>query len=365
MPSRPARRTGPEARGADEDSRRLGRGPRAGRPHPRSEPRGRVRGRRDPVRRAGVRGPRRPRDRRRRQARRTGLHRHARPLRSPRFAPADQRRGPRRLLRAAVPRDQRAEGRHARSTATCAISGPTRPARRASCELHALFTVAELLAQRRHDLRRVRQPAPHPGGAAWSSASTLGVRGYLGPGYDSRPLGRRRARAPEARRATRRTAGASSPARSSGSSGTTARAAGSSRASSCRARSRRAASSCLRATRENADELGLPMATHAAYSIVEFYEIVREHRTTPIELLDELGMLRPDAQHRPRQPHRRQRAAQLPRRARPRADGRRAASRSRTARSTSSGAPACSTTGSATRRSASTSRSARTPIRAT
>ncbi|MEO7404672.1 MAG: amidohydrolase family protein, partial [Burkholderiales bacterium] len=33
--------------------------------------------------------------------------------------------------------------------------------------------------------------------------------------------------------------------------------------------------------------------THAAYSIIEFYEVVREHRRTPIELLDELGMLRP------------------------------------------------------------------------
>ena len=49
----------------------------------------------------------------------------------------------------------------------------------------------------------------------------------------------------------------------------------------------------LRATREKADELRLPMATHAAYSIVEFYETVREHRRTPIELLEELGMLRP------------------------------------------------------------------------
>jgi cytosine/adenosine deaminase-related metal-dependent hydrolase len=35
------------------------------------------------------------------------------------------------------------------------------------------------------------------------------------------------------------------------------------------------------------------MATHAAYSVIEFHEIVREHMMTPIELLDSLGMLRP------------------------------------------------------------------------
>ncbi len=49
----------------------------------------------------------------------------------------------------------------------------------------------------------------------------------------------------------------------------------------------------LRRTVEAADRLGLPMATHAAYSVIEFYEIVREHMMTPIELLDSIGMLRP------------------------------------------------------------------------
>lgn len=49
----------------------------------------------------------------------------------------------------------------------------------------------------------------------------------------------------------------------------------------------------LKRTREAADELNLPMATHAAYSVIEFYEVVREHTMTPIELLDDLGMLRP------------------------------------------------------------------------
>lgn len=49
----------------------------------------------------------------------------------------------------------------------------------------------------------------------------------------------------------------------------------------------------LRRTREEADRGKLPMATHAAYSVLEFHDVVREHMMTPIELLDSLGMLRP------------------------------------------------------------------------
>ena len=49
----------------------------------------------------------------------------------------------------------------------------------------------------------------------------------------------------------------------------------------------------LEATREIADSTGLPVATHAAYSILEFQDIVREHQMTPIELLDKIGLLRP------------------------------------------------------------------------
>ena len=49
----------------------------------------------------------------------------------------------------------------------------------------------------------------------------------------------------------------------------------------------------LRKTLEAADEFGFPMATHAAYSVIEFHEIVKEHMKTPIELLSDLGMLRP------------------------------------------------------------------------
>jgi cytosine/adenosine deaminase-related metal-dependent hydrolase len=49
----------------------------------------------------------------------------------------------------------------------------------------------------------------------------------------------------------------------------------------------------LRRTREAADEHKLPMATHAAYSVLEFHDTVREYMKTPIELLDDLGLLRP------------------------------------------------------------------------
>jgi 5-methylthioadenosine/S-adenosylhomocysteine deaminase len=47
----------------------------------------------------------------------------------------------------------------------------------------------------------------------------------------------------------------------------------------------------LRRTRAVADELGLPIVTHAAYNVIEFYEIVREHRMTPVELMESVGLL--------------------------------------------------------------------------
>jgi 5-methylthioadenosine/S-adenosylhomocysteine deaminase len=48
----------------------------------------------------------------------------------------------------------------------------------------------------------------------------------------------------------------------------------------------------LQKTLACANDLGVPMATHAAYSVLEFHDIVREHQMTPIELLDKVGMLR-------------------------------------------------------------------------
>ena len=49
----------------------------------------------------------------------------------------------------------------------------------------------------------------------------------------------------------------------------------------------------LRATLRAADEHNLPIGTHAAYSVLEFHDIVREQLKTPIEVLAEAGALRP------------------------------------------------------------------------
>ena len=59
----------------------------------------------------------------------------------------------------------------------------------------------------------------------------------------------------------------------------------------------------LHRTVEAADRLNLPMATHAAYSVIEFYETVREHMMTPIELLEFDRDAAADTQHRTRQFH--------------------------------------------------------------
>src|SRR5204863_7886660 len=50
----------------------------------------------------------------------------------------------------------------------------------------------------------------------------------------------------------------------------------------------------LRATRAAADEMRLPILTHAAYNGIEFYEILREHRMAPGELIESLGLVGPD-----------------------------------------------------------------------
>jgi len=47
----------------------------------------------------------------------------------------------------------------------------------------------------------------------------------------------------------------------------------------------------LRDTRRAADELSMPIVTHAAYNVHEFFQIVTEYRMTPIELLEWLGFL--------------------------------------------------------------------------
>lgn len=49
----------------------------------------------------------------------------------------------------------------------------------------------------------------------------------------------------------------------------------------------------LERTRVAADERNLPVATHAAYSVLEFHDTLREYMKTPIEVLEDVGLLRP------------------------------------------------------------------------
>lgn len=50
----------------------------------------------------------------------------------------------------------------------------------------------------------------------------------------------------------------------------------------------------LERTRKAADELGVPVQTHAAYSAQDFYFCVEQYGLTPIELLADTGLLGPD-----------------------------------------------------------------------
>lgn len=50
----------------------------------------------------------------------------------------------------------------------------------------------------------------------------------------------------------------------------------------------------LRRTRDVADELGVPIQTHASYSPQDFYFCIEQYGLTPIQLLSETGLLGPD-----------------------------------------------------------------------
>jgi 5-methylthioadenosine/S-adenosylhomocysteine deaminase len=49
----------------------------------------------------------------------------------------------------------------------------------------------------------------------------------------------------------------------------------------------------IQSTRDAADELGAPIQIHASYSVREFYQVVTEQGVTPIEWLARAGILRP------------------------------------------------------------------------
>ncbi len=158
-------------------------------------------------------------------------------------------------------------------------------------ELNATFTVAELLRNgittfvELGSQLRIQE-------ALAKQCARLGVRGYLGPGYDSgRWVGDERGRL---KRVINEEAGLRGMEeairfieRMDGAEGGLIRGILNPREVET------TSLDLFRRTREAADAMKLPMATHAAYSILEFHEIVREHRMTPIELLDSLGMLRP------------------------------------------------------------------------
>jgi hypothetical protein len=202
-----------------------------------------------------------------------------------RASPADQRAGAAttsdRFSRISVPKRTRIDGdvRY------------LRPDETGEREFHALFTVAELLRNGvttfvEYGSQLLIQEALK------AQCLKLGLRGYLGPGYDSgRWVGDEQGRLKRVvneANGWREFAGALEwIARNDGAGG------GLVKGILVPRELETCSLELLRATRAKAEELKMPMATHAAYSIVEFYETVREYRRTPIELLDELGMLRP------------------------------------------------------------------------
>ena len=158
-------------------------------------------------------------------------------------------------------------------------------------ELHSLFTVAELLRNGvttfvEYGSQRLIQDSIR------EQCLKLGVRGYLAPGYDSgRWVGDERGRLKrimDEENGRREFEGAIRWIEANDGAG-----GGLIRGLLMPREVETTSIELLRRTREKADEMKLPMATHAAYSIIEFYEVLREHRMTPIEILDSVGMLRP------------------------------------------------------------------------
>ncbi len=165
------------------------------------------------------------------------------------------------------------------------------PSANAAFRLNATYTVAELL---RNGVTTFIEFGSQLGvhEALRDEATRLGTRAYLGPGYDcGRWVGDARGRLKRVEDDQRGRDGLKTAMdfieRNDG-------------AADGRIRgilNPREVETCsvelLEQTREIADSAGLPVATHAAYSVLEFQDIVREHQMTPIELLDKIGLLRP------------------------------------------------------------------------
>ena len=166
---------------------------------------------------------------------------------------------------------------------------PDQPGADAGSRLLATFTVAELLRNgvatfmEFGSQRRVQE-------ALLPEVERLGIRGYLGAGYDSGrwvgAAGGRLTRVVDEAAGHREfEAAIEFVRRVDGGAGGRVRG----------LLAPREVETCsldlLRATRKAADDLRVPIATHAAYNVHEFFQIVTEHRLTPIELLDSLGFL--------------------------------------------------------------------------
>jgi 5-methylthioadenosine/S-adenosylhomocysteine deaminase len=187
------------------------------------------------------------------------------------------------FLEISVPREGRRVGGDPR------YARPTDADADADTRLLATFTVAELLRNGITTFMefgsqlRVQE-------ALLGEVERLGLRAYLGPGYDSgRWVGDEKGRL---KRVVDEVAGvrefesAMAFIRRIG-----GRANGRVRGLLAPREVETCSLDLLRATRRAADELGLPIVTHAAYNVIEFYEIVREHRMTPVELLESVGLL--------------------------------------------------------------------------
>ncbi|PYO54141.1 MAG: ethylammeline chlorohydrolase, partial [Candidatus Rokuibacteriota bacterium] len=166
---------------------------------------------------------------------------------------------------------------------------PDQPGADAGSRLLATFTVAELLRNgvttfmEFGSQRRVQE-------ALLPEVERLGIRGYLGAGYDSGrwvgAAGGRLTRVVDEAAGQREfEAAIEFVRRVDGGAGGRVRG----------LLAPREVETCsldlLRATRKAADDLRMPIVTHAAYNVHEFFQIVTEHRLTPIELLDSLGFL--------------------------------------------------------------------------
>lgn len=161
----------------------------------------------------------------------------------------------------------------------------------ARIELEATFTVAELL---RNGITTFVEFGAHLGmqDAILAQVDRLGLRAYLGPGFycgewEVDAEGRLVRDLDEATGERTFRAALDFIARIDG---------------SCAGRVKgllvpRSVEACtpalLRRAREAADELKLPLATHAAYSVLEFHDLMQRYHKTPIEILDSVGLLRP------------------------------------------------------------------------